>query len=49
MPHKARVPCQHPWCPALVPVGQKYCEQHRPLHTPDTFEPRLTMYDAKWR
>ena len=49
MPTKAKVPCQHPWCSALVPVGQKYCEKHKPLHRPDPTEPRMMMYDSKWR
>ena len=49
MPHKAKVPCQHPWCPALVPVGQKYCEKHKPLHPEETRPAAERGYDRKWQ
>ena len=32
MPYKPNVPCRHPGCAALVPVGQKYCDEHKALH-----------------
>ena len=31
MPSRVNVPCRHPGCPALIPYGQKYCEEHKKL------------------
>ena len=33
MPYKPIMLCRHPGCAALVPAGQKYCEEHKPLHS----------------
>lgn len=29
MPKRPNVPCSYPRCPNLVPVGKRYCEQHK--------------------
>lgn len=29
MPTKPKHPCAYPGCPELVPVGQRYCEEHQ--------------------
>lgn len=28
MPQKPDKPCRYPGCPKLVPVGERYCEEH---------------------
>lgn len=35
MPYRSNIPCKHPGCAALIPHGQMYCEEHKPLHTKD--------------
>lgn len=35
MPYRSNIPCKHPGCAALIPYGQMYCEEHKPLHTKD--------------
>ena len=32
MPRKPMIPCSEPGCPNLCNAGEKYCEQHAPLH-----------------
>ena len=48
MPHKARVPCRHGGCPALVEVGERYCPEHKPLH-PDRPSSAQRGYNSRWR
>ena len=35
MPRRPNIPCKHPGCAALIPHGQMYCKEHKPLHTKD--------------
>ena len=49
MPSKPKVPCRHPGCSALIPAGQKYCEQHKPLHPEEIRSAAARGYDWKWR
>ena len=46
MPYKPNVPCGHPGCAALVPAGQKYCDEHKPLHSRPAAE---RGYGYRWR
>ena len=49
MPRKPRVPCKHPGCAALVEVGERYCEVHKPLH-PEAIRSREERgYGSRWR
>lgn len=56
MPSKAKHPCAHGRCPNLAEYGQRYCEEHKPLH--DEFmrlrgmsRPSYTLFykSSKWR
>lgn len=49
MPMKSRVPCKHPGCLELVPVGQKYCDKHKPLHPEEQRSASARGYNSKWR
>ena len=49
MPHKPMYPCRHPGCPNLVPVGQKYCDQHKALHPEEVRTASKRGYNSRWR
>lgn len=49
MPTKPKVPCKHSGCPELVPVGQKYCEKHKPMHPEEVRSAASRGYNAAWR
>ena len=49
MPYKPMVPCSHPGCPNLVPEGQKYCEEHKSLHSEENRSAAARGYNARWR
>lgn len=46
---KSNIPCKHPGCAALIPHGQMYCEEHKPLHTKDRAHAAERGYGAKWQ
>ena len=49
MPRRPNIPCKHPGCAALIPHGQMYCEEHKPLHTKDRAHAAERGYGAKWQ
>ena len=49
MPVRPNTPCRHPGCPALVPVGTKYCENHKKLHPEDIRSASRRGYNNAWR
>lgn len=49
MPYKPMVPCRHPGCPNLVPVGEKYCAEHKELHPEEVRSAAARGYNSKWR
>lgn len=49
MPTKPNTPCKHPGCPALVPYGRKYCEQHAALHPEEVRSAAGRGYGGQWR
>ena len=49
MPYRSNIPCKHPGCAALIPYGQMYCEEHKPLHTKDRAHAAERGYGAKWQ
>ena len=49
MPYKPMYPCRHPGCPNLVPVGQKYCDQHKALHPEEVRTASKRGYNSRWR
>ena len=49
MPYRSNIPCKHPGCAALIPHGQMYCEEHKPLHTKDRAHAAERGYGAKWQ
>lgn len=49
MPYKPMHPCRHPGCPNLVPVGQKYCDEHKALHPEENRSAGKRGYNARWR
>ena len=49
MPRRPDTPCKHPGCAALVPYGQKYCDEHAPLHIKDRKGSSERGYGGDWR
>jgi 5-methylcytosine-specific restriction protein A len=53
MPQRLKRPCSQPGCPALVPVGERYCEKHRKEVARRYDQERGTAhergYTARWR
>lgn len=49
LPYRSNIPCKHPGCAALIPHGQMYCEEHKPLHTKDRAHAAERGYGAKWQ
>ena len=49
MPSRVNVPCRHPGCSALIPYGQKYCEEHKKLHPEATRSASSRGYGAAWQ
>lgn len=49
MPYKPKVPCKHPGCANLVVGGNKYCNEHKPLHPEDTRSAAKRGYNNKWQ
>lgn len=49
LPSKPRVPCKHPGCAALVPVGTKYCDEHKSLHPEENRSASSRGYGKTWQ
>lgn len=49
MPKIPDHPCAHPGCPALVPRGKKYCDEHAAIHTEEQRPAAARGYGAAWR
>ena len=49
MPFKPKVPCKHPGCSELIPVGHKYCEKHKAMHPEGTRSAASRGYNFKWQ
>ena len=49
VPYKPNTPCKHPGCAKLVPNGEKYCAEHKPLHPEYTRSAGGRGYGSKWR
>ena len=49
MPTRPNTPCRHPGCAALVPYGQKYCDEHRKLHPEETRSAASRGYGSRWQ
>ncbi|MDY2838059.1 MAG: HNH endonuclease [Bilifractor sp.] len=49
MPYKPSVPCRHPGCPNLVPAGEKYCREHKVLHSEENRSAAARGYGSRWR
>lgn len=49
MPKRPNTPCKHPGCPKLVPYGNKYCEDHKPLHTEEVRSAYSRGYNRQWQ
>ena len=59
MPKKAQVPCQHPGCPNLCDMGERYCEVHKAEHPSEFIDRRKAWthegsgasrgYNSKWQ
>lgn len=49
MPYRPNTPCRHPGCAALVPYGQKYCEQHKSLHPEENRSAARRGYNRQWQ
>lgn len=47
MPKKPRKPCKHSGCPKLT--EEKYCDEHKVLHTSDRANSTKRGYDSRWR
>lgn len=49
MTRQPNVLCTHQGCPALIPYGEKYCDQHKPLHAKDRRSSAERGYDGRWQ
>lgn len=49
MPSKPKHPCKYPMCPALVPAGQTYCNEHRNLDGYRRSNASERGYNSRWR
>lgn len=49
MPRRPDIPCKHPMCPRLIPYGQQYCDEHKPLHMKDRSYSCERGYGYKWQ
>lgn len=49
MPKRPNIPCKHPNCPKLVAYGEKYCEEHKTLHTDEVNHKGKRLYTSKWQ
>lgn len=49
MPYKQRIPCRHPGCPVLIPVGSKYCDTHRRQHKDAVRSAASRGYSTRWQ
>ena len=49
MPKRPNIPCKHPNCPKLVAYGEKYCEEHKPLHADEVNHKGKRLYTSKWQ
>lgn len=49
MPYRPNIPCKHPGCGKLVAYGQKYCDEHKPLHPEAKRSASSRGYTSKWQ
>ena len=49
MPRIPDHPCSHPMCKRCVPRGQKYCDEHAPMHPEEKRSAAGRGYNAAWR
>lgn len=49
MPYRPNIPCKHPGCGKLVAYGQKYCDEHKPLHPETKRSAASRGYTSKWQ
>ena len=49
MPYRPNIPCKHPGCGKLVAYGQKYCDEHKPLHLEAKRSASYRGYTSKWQ
>ena len=49
MPQRPKIPCKHPGCSKLVSCGQRYCDEHAPLHQSDRRSSYRRGYDSRWQ
>jgi Restriction endonuclease len=47
LPKKPLKPCKHPGCHKLT--EEKYCDEHKVLHTSDRANSSKRGYDSRWR
>ena len=49
MARRPDTPCRHPGCPALVPYGQRYCEEHKKMHPEESRSANSRGYGRQWQ
>lgn len=49
MPKRPNTPCKHPGCPKLVAYGNKYCDEHKALHTEEVRSAYTRGYNRSWQ
>ncbi len=49
MPKRPNTPCKHPNCSKLVAYGNKYCDEHKPLHTDEVRSASSRGYNRQWQ
>lgn len=49
MPFMPPTNCKHSRCNKLVPYGERYCEEHKPLHKSDRDSASKRGYNSRWQ
>jgi 5-methylcytosine-specific restriction protein A len=49
VPYRPNTPCKHPGCPKLVAYGNKYCDEHKALHTEEVRSAAVRGYNRRWQ
>lgn len=49
MPYKPPTCCKHGRCNKLVPSGERYCSEHKPLHVGERDSASKRGYNSRWQ
>ena len=49
MPFQPPTQCKHGRCSKLIPYGERFCEEHKPLHASDRASAGKRGYNSRWQ